>query len=143
MLTKSWPLDTVERAVRTGAQVLAGYLSAAQLINQIDWTAALSATGFAIVLSLITSAIGSPSWGTSLGFQVAERATKTFLQAILTGIGAAVVFEQVDWKTALSAAALAAAYSVVNSVITTRVGAAGTVGQVNVTAPPAPVAAAA
>lgn len=141
MLAKSWPLDTAERAVRTGAQVLAGYLSAAQLINQIDWAAALSATGLAVVLSLITSVIGSPSWGAALGFQVGERAVKTFLQALVVGIGAAAAFDQVDWKTALASAALAAAYSVVTSVATTRLGETGTVGQVNLTKPDVELAA--
>jgi hypothetical protein len=66
--------------------------------------------GFAVVLSLLTSAISSPSWGEAWLFQVAERAVKTFLQTVLGGIG-----------VATSAALLAALYSVVTSVLATRV----------------------
>lgn len=131
----TWAAGVVDRAVRTALQTLAAYLSAAQLLNEVDWTAALMGAGFAVVLSLVTSAVGLPSFGEAWGFQVLERAVKTFAQTLLAGIGAAVMFDQVDWKTALSAAGLAALYSAVTSVLTTRVGADGAVGQVDVTVP--------
>jgi hypothetical protein len=66
--------------------------------------------------------------------QVAERAAKTFLQAVVAGIGAATMFDQVDWRTALGSAGLAAVYSVVTSVLALRLGPAG---EVDVTVPPA------
>lgn len=129
-----WFQGAVDRAVRTALQVLAAYLSAAQLINQVDWRAAGAAVGFAVVLSALTSLVGSPSFGDGWGFQVVERAVKTFAQSLLAFIGTATLFDQVDWKTGLSAAALAALYSVVTSVASTRIGAAG--GEVDLTAPP-------
>jgi hypothetical protein len=131
----TWASGVLDRAVRTGLQTLLAYLSAAQLINQVAWVPALSATGFAVVLSLITSAMSSPSWGESWVFQLAERAVKTFLQSVVAFIGTASLFDQVDWRTGFSAAALATVYSIVTSVLTTRTGSADTVGQVDLTAP--------
>lgn len=131
----TWAAGVVDRAVRTGLQTLLAYLSAAQLINQVAWLPALSATGFAVVLSLITSAMSSPSWGESWVYQLAERAVKTFLQSVVAFIGTASLFDQVDWRTGFSAAALATAYSVVTSVLTTRAGATDTLGQVDLTTP--------
>lgn len=131
-----WFQGAVDRAVRTALQVLAAYLSAAQLINQVDWSAAALAVGFTVVLSALTSLVGSPSFGDGWGFQVVERAVKTFAQSLLAFIGAATLFDQVDWKTGLSAAALAAVYSVVTSVLATRVGQAGAHGEVDLTTPP-------
>jgi uncharacterized membrane protein len=132
----AWTLGVLDRAVRTGMQTLAAYLSTATLITDVAWLPALSATGFAIVLSVITQVIGSPSWGEAPVFQVAERAAKTFLQAVVAGIGTAAMFESVDWATALSSAALAAAYSVVTSVLTLRAGDEEAIGQVDVSVPP-------
>lgn len=133
----TWAMGVLDRAVRTGLQVLLAYLSAAQLINQVEWVPALSATGFAVVLSLLTSVVASPSFGEAWGFQLLERAVKTFGQSVVAFIGTATMFDQVDWKTGLSAAALAALYSVVTSVATTRLGSATTAGQVDVSTPPA------
>jgi hypothetical protein len=129
----TWASSVFDRAVRTGLQTLLAYLSAAKLINEVAWVPALSATFFAVVLSLLTSVVASPSWGDALGFQVAERAVKTFLQSVIAFVGAATMFDQVDWKTALSSAGLAAVYSVVTSVLTTKM---GPVGQVDVSSPP-------
>lgn len=131
----NWPAGVLDRALRTALQTLAGYLSAAQLINEVAWVPALSATGFAVVLSLLTSVVGAPSFGERWEFQVAERAVKTFAQNLIAGIGVATMFEQVDWKTALSAAALAAVYSVVTSVAATRSGPVDTHGQTDLSSP--------
>jgi hypothetical protein len=48
----------------------------------------------------------------------------------------ATMFDQVDWKTALSSAALATVYSLVTSVLTTRMGPEDAVGQVDLSVPP-------
>lgn len=130
-----WAMGVVDRAVRTGLQTLLAYLSAAQLINQVNWPAAGTAVGFAMFLSVLTSLKGSPSFGEPWLFQLAERAVKTFVQAVLTFIGTATMFDQVDWRTGLSSAALAAVYSVVTSVITTRMGTDEAVGQVDLGEP--------
>ena len=134
---QNWFGGVLDRAVRTALQTLAAYLSAAQLINEVDWRAALLATGFAVLLSLITSAVSMPSFGEAWAFQVLERAVKTFAQTLLAFIGTAAMFDQVDWKTGLSAAGLAAIYSVVTSVMTTRTGPDAARGQVDVTVPAA------
>lgn len=52
---------TTIRAVRTAAQVLVGYLSAATVISDVDWGVAVSATAVATLLSALTSvATGLP-----------------------------------------------------------------------------------
>lgn len=132
----NWFAGVLDRALRTALQTLAAYLSAAQLINEVDWRAALLAVGFAVVLSLLTSLVGSPSFGEAWAFQLLERAVKTFGQTLLAFIGVATMFDQVDWKTGLSSAALAALYSVVTSVLTTRTGSDLTHGQVDLSVPP-------
>lgn len=131
----TWTTGVVDRAVRTGLQTLLAYLSAAKLLNDVDWVAAASAAGFAVVLSLLTSVVGAPSFGEAWGFQLLERASKTFVQSVIAFIGTATMFDQVDWKTGLSAAALAAAYSLISSVVTTRLGSSSAVGQVDLSAP--------
>lgn len=136
----TWALGVIDRAVRTGLQTLLAYLSAAQLINEVDWVAAGAATAFAVVLSLLTSVVGAPSFGEAWGFQILERAVKTFGQSVIAFIGTATMFDQVDWKTGLSAAALAALYSVGTSVLTTRLGDGNAVGQVDLSVPPRPQA---
>jgi hypothetical protein len=131
----TWAMGVLDRAVRTGLQTLLAYLSAAQLINEVNWVAAGAATLFAVVLSLLTAVVGAPSFGEAWGFQVLERAVKTFVQSVLAFIGAATMFDQVDWKTGLSGAALATLYSVITSVLTTRLGDEQAVGQVDLSAP--------
>lgn len=131
----TWVLGALDRAIRSGLQVLLAYLSTAELIGEVDWLPALAAAGFAVLASMLTSAVSSPSWGEQWIFQVAERATKTFLQAVAAGIGTATMFDQVDWSLALQTAALAAVYSVVTSVLTTRAGLEEAKGQVDLSAP--------
>ncbi len=133
---QTWAAGVVDRAVRTALQTLAAYLSAAQLLNEVAWLPALSATGFAVVLSLLTSAVGAPSFGDAWAFQILERAVKTFAQTLIAFIGTAAMFDQVDWATGFSAAGLAAVYSVVTSVMTTRAGGDAAMGQVDVSIPP-------
>lgn len=133
---KNWFAGVLDRALRTALQTLAAYLSAAQLLNEVDWRAALLAAAFSVVASLLTALVSSPSFGEAWGFQVLERAVKTFCQSLVAFIGTAAMFDQVDWKTGLSAAGLAALYSVVTSVMTTRAGADPAVGQVDLSVPP-------
>jgi hypothetical protein len=132
----NWFAGVADRASRTALQTIAGYLAVAHGFTEVHWLPALSAAGFAVLLSLLTSLVGSPSFGESWGFQVAERAVKTFGQSLLAGIGAATLFADVDWRTALNAAALAAVASAVTSVMTTRVGAGLSRGQVDLSVPP-------
>lgn len=133
---KNWFGGVLDRAVRTALQVLAGYLAVAHGLTDVPWVPALLAAAFAVLLSLLTAVVASPSFGERWEFQLAERAVKTFAQSLLAGIGAAAMFAEVDWKTALNAAALAAVASVVTSVMSTRAGSDLTRGQVDLTVPP-------
>lgn len=129
-----WARDIAERAGRTAAQVFAAYLTVAMQVGgpPLDWAAAGTQVGFAVVLSLLTSAISMPTFGEAWYFQVAERGVKTFVQYMVAGIGTATMFAEVDWEMVVQASWLAALYSVVTSVATTRI---GPEGQVNVTRP--------
>ena len=55
--------DVAERAVKTAAQTLAGSFGVGVGLFDVDWVAALSVTGAATVLSVLTS-IGSHGRGT-------------------------------------------------------------------------------
>lgn len=133
---KTWPADTLDRALRTALQTLAAYLTLAHSLTEVAWVPALLAAVFGAVVSVLTSLVASPSFGEAWGFQLLERSVKTFAQNLLVGIGAAVTFAEVDWRMALNAAGLAAAYSIVTSVLTTRTGSNLAHGQVSLSAPP-------
>lgn len=133
---QTWASGVLDRALRTALQTLAAYLTLAHSLAEVAWIPALSASVFAAVVSLLTSWVGAPSFGESWPFQLLERATKTFAQNLLVGIGAAVAFADVDWGMALNAAGLAAVYSIVTSVLTTRLGSEQAMGQVDLTVPP-------
>ena len=60
MFTKQFWKDTAERAVRTFAQTLIGALGAGFVVTDIaQWKAALIASGFAAVLSVLMSLAGT------------------------------------------------------------------------------------
>ena len=65
MWTKAFWLDALERAIKTGAQVLIGSFTGLTAVDELDWTAVGITTGVAVVLSLLTSIVssqvGSPS----------------------------------------------------------------------------------
>lgn len=131
-----WWGDTLDRSWRTGLQVFAGYLSVAQTYQDVDWLVAVLAGLFAMVVSALTRFLDMPSLGSAWYFQLAERLVKTFVQTLLVMIGAATAFDQVDWKIALNTALMAALYSVVTSVLTTRAGEVESKGNVDLTVPP-------
>lgn len=136
-----WVQGVADRALRTAIQVFAGYLSGSgAVLGHIDWTTAGMATLFAAVLSVATSLISAPSFGDAWEYQLLERAVKTFLQSLVGTIGAATLFSQVHWTAALMSSGLSALYSVVTSVLTTKVGTGTAIGNVDVTTPltPAP-----
>ena len=65
MWTKRFWLDALERAIKTGAQVLLGVISGLTAIDELDWAAVGITVGVAVAASLLTSIIssqvGSPS----------------------------------------------------------------------------------
>ena len=131
----AWGREILDRTWRTGLQLFLAYLSVAQLLHQVDWVVAVLAALFGMVLSILTRLVDLPSFGEAWYFQVAERAVKTFAQALLVFIGEATAFDQVDWKMALSSSLLAALYSAGNSVLTTRAGMVETRGNVPLVPP--------
>lgn len=141
-MPKIWLTGLVDRATRTGVGTLSAYLMAAQALSEVDWAGALSATALAVLMSVLTNLMSSPSFGELWIYQLAERAIKSFVQNVIAFVGTATMFEAVDWKTGLSAALLAALNSVAMGVLTTRTGGPGAVGEVDVVSPPPDVVAA-
>ena len=57
---KQWLRAALIRAVKTFAQTLAGSIAVGAALSEIDWLRALSVSGAAFVLSLVTSLGGLP-----------------------------------------------------------------------------------
>ncbi|PKZ14035.1 holin [Alloscardovia omnicolens] len=55
-LNRAFWLDTLERAIKTGAQVLVALIGTGTLgILQVDWLNAFSVTALAVIVSVLTS----------------------------------------------------------------------------------------
>lgn len=52
---KAFIKDMAERAIKTFAQVLLGFIGAGVAFGDIDWTHALSVAGVAVLASILTS----------------------------------------------------------------------------------------
>ena len=59
MWTKRFWLDALERAIRTGAQVLLGSVTGTALITELDWQVVGISTGVAVAASLLMSIVAS------------------------------------------------------------------------------------
>ena len=57
---KEWALAALIRAVRTFAQTFASMIAVGAAFSEIDWLRALSVSGVAFVLSILTSLAGLP-----------------------------------------------------------------------------------
>ena len=58
---KEWAMAALIRAIRTFAQTFAGCIAVGAAMNEVDWLRALSVSGVAFVLSILTSlATGLP-----------------------------------------------------------------------------------
>ena len=57
---KEWFRAALIRAVKTAAQTMVGSIAVGAAINEVDWLRALSVSGVACVLSLLTSLAGLP-----------------------------------------------------------------------------------
>lgn len=58
---REWACAAVSRAVKTGAQCLAGLIGTGAVgVTSLDWPAMLSVTATAMVLSVLTSLAGVP-----------------------------------------------------------------------------------
>lgn len=57
---KEWAKAAGIRAVKTFAQTFVGSVTVGAAMNEVDWARALSVSGVAFVLSLLTSLTGLP-----------------------------------------------------------------------------------
>ena len=57
---KNWIKAALIRAVKTFAQTLCGYVAVGAAFSEVDWLRAISVSGVACVLSILTSLAGLP-----------------------------------------------------------------------------------
>ena len=57
---KEWAMAALIRAIRTFAQTFAGCIAVGAAMNEVDWLRALSVSGVAFVLSILTALGGLP-----------------------------------------------------------------------------------
>ena len=57
---KQWALAALIRALRTFAQTFAGCIAVGAAVNEVEWLRALSVSGVAFVLSILTALAGLP-----------------------------------------------------------------------------------
>lgn len=55
-----WIRAAAIRAIKTGAQSLLGFISAGAIFQDVDWSVSISATGLAMLASVLTSIVGVP-----------------------------------------------------------------------------------
>lgn len=57
---KEWALAALVRAIKTFAQTFASMIAVGAAVAEVDWLRALSVSGVAFVLSVLTSLAGLP-----------------------------------------------------------------------------------
>ena len=57
---KKWAIAALIRAIRTFAQTFAGCIAVGAAMSEVDWLRALSVSGVAFVLSILTALGGLP-----------------------------------------------------------------------------------
>ena len=57
---KEWAVAALIRALRTFAQTFAGCIAVGAAVSEVDWLRALSVSGVAFVLSILTALGGLP-----------------------------------------------------------------------------------
>lgn len=57
---KKWAIAALVRALRTFAQTFAGCIAVGAAVSEVEWLRALSVSGVAFVLSILTSLGGLP-----------------------------------------------------------------------------------
>lgn len=110
----TYALRLLDRALRTALQVLIGYFATAQTLGGVDWKTAILAALLAVVVAALQAAVEMPEPANPIA-AIFSRAIRTFAQAALGTVGAAVLLTDVPWTAALSAAALAALASIATS----------------------------
>jgi hypothetical protein len=106
LLTWLYWRNVLIRATRTGIAVAIPYLGGVLLVD-IPWLVVANAAAFGFVLSVLTNLTGLVEAGggqVSWWYAILERVAKTAAQALVTAVGTATLFEQVDWNIALQSA---------------------------------------
>lgn len=119
LFTGAWWKAAAIRAGRTAILIALPYLGAVYF-TQIPYLTIISAAALGFILSIGTSLLGlaevsgatQPWWYATL-----ERVVKTFAQAVVSGIGTTLLFQDVDWSTILQAAAIAAAGNLLYAIV--------------------------
>ena len=57
---KEWALAALVRAIKTFFQTFAGFIAVGAAMSEIEWLKALSVSGVAFILSIVTSLAGLP-----------------------------------------------------------------------------------
>ena len=57
---KEWAIAALSRAVKTFFQTFAGFIAVGAAMSEIEWMKALSVSGVAFILSIVTSLGGLP-----------------------------------------------------------------------------------
>lgn len=117
--SSSWWKAAVIRALRTALVIAVPYVGGASLLG-IPWLTIVSAAAMGFIGSLLTSLAGiaEASGGiVPIWLALVERVTKTAAQAVVSGVGTALLFQDVPWSTVLQAAAIAALGSLLIGVL--------------------------
>lgn len=123
-----WWKDAAIRAAYTAIAIALPYFAIAlpdagsNLITGVQWVTILLAAGLGAVASLATSLAGLPETvGVDLPWWLAalERVAKTFGQALVAGIGTAVLLTDLDWGFILQTAVLASFVSLLRLILAT------------------------
>jgi hypothetical protein len=110
LFTLAWWKASVLRGVRTAVVIVIPYVGTVILFKDVDWLTIVSAAGLGFVASLITSLAGIPEADgkkVSIWVALVERTVKTVAQALVVGIGNAVLFTDVNWSNITQAALIA------------------------------------
>jgi len=110
------------RALRTLLVVLAPFVPALVDDPTGTWVAAASTVALAVIASLATSLANLPELGGTARpwwAGMLDRVVKTFFQAILAGLGSAVLLSDVAWAQLAEHAAVAAIGSLILALIAT------------------------
>ena len=57
---KEWAIAALIRAIKTFFQTFAGFIAVGAAMNEVEWMKALSVSGVAFILSIVTSLAGLP-----------------------------------------------------------------------------------
>lgn len=128
---RAYLLALLDRVARTAIQIVAGYLVTAHTVGPVEWRTILLATALAVVVSVLQGLVDFPALPGGWIGDVSGRALRTFSATAVGSIGASVLITEVPWATVLTAAALAAATSVITSSIATPLGSEAVKGTPN------------